>query len=425
MGLILNGSVYGKSYSDQTVTAEELLEIFQLKDKFKRLGTVLRFDLDESMMRKSGGEILHPQQVGLMCITSGSYEGDNFELIYFKTRVRKEAPTGTYYDFKPRKVYISGVSHAVNVKENKELAVYMFLHQNCMNSPTRKPGSRVIYKVHDAEEKSKEAYKKNKTIMGIYEELMTDDVDVLRLKAQGLKLGNMSHRTDEEVRMVIVEHFEKMRSQGKMNKFVEQFNSPYSMFTGLIMEAIQRNILVQTPNRGFFDYKWGPGTDLEGRVACTVPKGETPIEALIQYAQGNYEYFLTTIEKEINKDKERAGINKYLDKIKDNWSRGIMVSDLDKDSEVKSAFEMDADELIRFALGNDALELNRLDKKVYLISKGEIDGEHIFVPVDHTVWVPEFAIFLEDEANKDLNKKLRQKVQGHLSTIKKKSKAKA
>jgi len=428
MGLIINGNINGKSYSDQMVSADEVLEIFKLKEEFARLGKVLRFDLDESKLKKAGGEILHPQQEAIMCTTNGTINGDNFELIYFKTRTRISSPskgTGVEYNLNPRKILIVGMSHMVNLMDNKEMGVFMYLHQSCVESPVRHIGSRVIYTVHDSERKSKEAFKKNRLIMDVYEELMKGNIMDLRLKAQGLRLGNMTKKEDDIVRMELVAHFEKMKQQGKMNKFIEEFNAPYSMFTGLVMEAINRAILQQKQGKGRFEYVWGPGTDMEGNVACVVPAGEQPVEALIKYAHGNYEYFLSKIDGEIQKDKKREKLGSYLERIKNRMNEPNEITDEEiVEIEALSAYEMGIPELIVSAVEHDCIEYNRKTKEVYLVAKGELEEDACFIPKEGEDWKEAFTDFLNDDKNSDLLKTIRQKLNGHLSLSKKKAKSK-
>jgi len=425
MGLILNGNVKGESYKDKSVSAEELMDIFEVTDRMKKLGSSMRFDLDESKVRKVGSDTLHPQQEAIMCTTTGTIDGDLFELTYFKSRVSKKQGGNSYYEYKPRKIYIQGMSLGVNLKKDKELAVYMFLHQFCKSSPTRPAGARIVYDVHDSASKAEAQFKQNQAVMNIREQIMKDSVDVLILKAQGLNLGGMSNKEDFEVRMILMEYFDKMKRAGQMNKFIEQFNSPYSLFSGLIREAIQRSILVKEAKSGKFIYKWGVGTNDAGREAYSVPAGQAPLEALIQYASNNYEFFLKNIENEIIKSKNKLDVMKYAEDIRTSWNKGVIVRKEEVDSEelTKSVGDMSVLEIVEAAANLDCIECNRKDKGIYFIKGGELDGKPLMTVEDRSEWVENFSTFLELEENSKLLITLKRKVTGTVTQLKKKQTA--
>ena len=315
MGLILNGIVGGNKYEDELISADELIDLFKLKDKFKKTNTVMRFDLHSNMTVKKDGEVFHPQQISILCQTSGAYEGNQFELQYYKTRTRKDMGNKgiAEYMYTPRKILFQGNTLAVNTENDKELAVFLLLHTQCETSPVRKRGSRVVYLLHDPHAAALEQQKSMMAALNIYNSIANDNVESLRLIAQGMRLGNFTDKSASIVRASLFQRFEEMKAAGKMEQFIEMYESKVSTFQGIVLDAVHRAILTQIPEKGFFVYKWGVNTAKAGQVLYTVPKGQTPIEALIEFAIDNYETVILAIKDEIIKEKNRSGLDKAVD----------------------------------------------------------------------------------------------------------------
>lgn len=415
MGLILNGTIGNNRYEDQQVSAKELMDIFGIRDDLKRLGKVIRFDLADRKIRKQGNETLHPQQQAVLCMTNGTHEGEHYELLYYKQRTRKDGMNSKtiVYDYKPRKIYIQGVSHAVNTAEDLELAVFMYIHNDNVDSPTRKQGTRYTYKLHDNLKQAEDMFKHNTLIFNITQRIMNDDINALKLKAQGLKLGNFAEKTDVEVRSTLLEHFEKYKMSGRVNKFVEEFNSPYSTFTGIIMEAVQRGILQQKADKGQFVYVWGTKTDQSGKVACKIPKGEMPIEYLVKYAQANYEMFLKTIEQEIKKDEDYRGLSDALSSVY-VYSENELQEDKPVSSTASTPHEMNLSELVDKGLTYGVIEYNRSDKNIYFIKDEEYELPAILSVNDSKKWKEELTLYLNGNEGTDVQKSMRKKLHGKM-----------
>lgn len=332
MGLIINGIVGGNKYEDELISADELIDLFKVRDKFKKSNTVMRFDLHKNMTVKKNGEVFHPQQIAILCLTSGSFEGNQFELQYYKTRTRKDMGSKgkAEYMFSPRKIHFQGNTLAVNQENDKELAVFLLLHNQCETSPIRKKGSRVVFLLHDPHAKASEQQKKMMAALNVYNSIANDNIESLRLIAQGMRLGNFTDKSAAIVRAALFQRFEEMKASGKMEQFIEKYESKVSTFQGIILDAVHRGILTQNPEKGFFVYKWGVNTAKAGQVLYTVPKGQTPIEALITFAVDNYETVILAVKDEIIKEKNRNGLDKAVD---DTLKELIEISNTEEEAE--------------------------------------------------------------------------------------------
>lgn len=318
MGLILNGIVGGTKYEDEMVSADQLIKIFKIDNVFRRItGKVIRFDLHKSQKVKKNGETFHPQQISILCTTSGVFEGNQFELLYYKNRSRRDNMSqkgqAQLYIYTPRKIIFTGDSHPVNIENEKEMAVFMLLHNNCETSPIKKRGSRTVYTLFDSIAQANNQHQKMEESLRIYQAISNDNVESLRLIAQGMRLGNFTDKTEKEVRSALYTKFESMKAAGKVTQFIEQFESKVSTFQGIILDAVHRGILVQVTNKGFYHYQWGHGASRSGQTLYTVPKGLVPIEALITFAVDNYESVLVQLKDEIKKEKNRAGLDQSVD----------------------------------------------------------------------------------------------------------------
>ena len=332
MGLILNGIVGGNKYEDELVSADKLIDLFKLKDKFTKSKSVIRFDLHQNMTVKKDGEVFHPQQISILCLTNGTYEGDQFELQYYKTRTRKDMGTKgkADYMYAPRKIQFQGNTLAVNTENDKEMAVFLMLHTQCETSPVRKRGSRMVFTLHDPHAKALEQQKSMMAALNIYNSIANDNIESLRLIAQGMRLGNFTDKSASIVRAALFQKFEEMKAAGKMDEFIEKYESKVSTFQGIVLDAVHRGILMQVPEKGFFVYKWGVNTNKAGQLLYTVPKNQTPIESLIEFSIDNYETVILAIKDEIIKEKNRNGLDKAVD---DTLKELIEISNTEEEPE--------------------------------------------------------------------------------------------
>jgi hypothetical protein len=411
MSLIINGTVKGKSFEDKQISAKEVLELFGLKERFKRLDKTLRFDVVERKTKRSNGQIQHPERVAIMCITQATVDGDSFELIYYKTRVRKDSKGGkTYYDMNPRKVYIEGGSLPINTDQDLDLAVFLYLHSQNETSPVRIPSTRANFKLHDGAAQAENIFRENSIIFQITNSILKDDVNALRLKAQGLRLGNFANKDEMTVRSALLERFNKAKAEGKISKFIEDFNNPASMFTGIILEAVARGIITTKPDKGQYIYVWGANTKEKGSVVCRVLKGETPIEYLIKYAQNNYEYFMKTLEKEILNDQKRHGLESADEEI-EGLAQALSASSFGKTDplEGSSAHKVDMKTLVEAAVHYGVIEYSRRDNAIFNLKGDEYAGDALFQATQKD-WKTEYANWLEETANNEAAKKLKSQV---------------
>lgn len=417
MGLILNGTVGNETFTDKQISATELIKLFKLEDTMKRLDRTLVFQVVDRKVKKKDGQTQFPERTAIMCTTHGTIEGERFELSYFRQRTRKQNKSGIQvYDLLPRKIYIEGFSLPVNSKQDLELAVFLFLHSSNETSPTREVSSRSNFKLHDAAAMSDKVMRDSRMTFEITNKILNDDINVLRLKAQGLRLGNFTDKSEMDVRSALLNKFNEERMKGKLAKFIDEFNAPTSQFTGMLLEAISRAIIVSRADKGYFVYQWGSKAKEAGKTICKVAKGEQPLEYLIRFATNNYEVFLKSIEAEIESDLSRHGLsqnNERMDGLAKALSEGPFnfaekVSPLE--GSVKDAT---VEEIVEASLYYELIEFNRKETAVYAVKGGECEEAPILVVKDKKEWKSELVAFYHVDA--DAIKTLRSRLHAKLN----------
>lgn len=419
MGLLLSGIVDGQSYEDKIISADQAMKMFKIKESIEKLGSAIRFDLCENKFKKApNGEMQHPQQQAIMCTLNGTYNGDNFQLTYYEKRIPRKDKGITYYENAPKKIYFQGVTYPVNMEKNKELGVFLFLHHCCETSPVKREGEMVVFKVHDHVAIAEAKNKKTTLVFNLYSAIMSEkSVETMRIKCQGMKLGgNIKRMTLEELKSALIDRMNTLNNKGQLNKFIEEYNSPQSVFTGLMYEAVSRGILTQVPDKGSFVYKWGEGCQNAGKVAHRVEKGKHPMEDLIQYGVNNYEYFLKVIEAELARANDANHFQSLVEKVKKNWSNRIMDENEDLEQVVAAdVASMSISEVVEFSANANFIECNKIDSNVYVLKNDEIDGPALFKATDRKKWKDELVTYLLDGDNEKVLKTLRSKIRGKLN----------
>lgn len=147
--LELTGHIKGKSYNEDLVSADDLIDIFDIT--LPKKTDVIRYSLVKSSgtirMNRADGKETYAGAHLLTTFINGFYNGESVQLRYYNSKIPQGV--GNPVKYVPRKIEFTGKSQAFSLSRQKEQAVFTYMFKWCEQSPLREPHSEKVYTLRD------------------------------------------------------------------------------------------------------------------------------------------------------------------------------------------------------------------------------------------------------------------------------------
>lgn len=388
----LTGYFNGEYVEEKVVGARQLIEHFNLemlKDK-KRLVVELDANAAGTYSRNRSVNNNHAVQRMLHPLITGSYNGDQYFIRYYKTKVPRTDRGVTSFNYSPKRVSFRGSSEVIDLQgpdADLERAVFLSLCPSTSMSPFHSRGNSPMYLFKDREKDMETALMREQIIDNVTS-MILEEKSGQRLQriAKGITLpGNVrldSTKTEsgDAARLALLNLARKNPAL-----VIDSFNDDGVYATGVAFHAIDSG-LIKVVNLGGGRQAWR-WTDTGGEVLKIDP-GVAPRYALEQWIKqpANFAAFIN-----------RTG----SDKEDVNAPAGVDFDDLSDRDLIELAYEHKMVFLDRKKNRVYQLDGNgQVSNKALVVLKGEPDG-----------WMDEAANNLNSPVGKSLIKELRTKFQ--------------
>lgn len=226
----LSGSINGKNYDKQSVSAEQLNDIFNLGLSKKGYITI------SDMKKRAEPKIFQTSPV-----IRGLFDGSQVEVRYFTSKTVKEKVT----NYVPVRMIHNTGDYKISLEKNFEIAVFYALSPRTKGSPIQAPGTTYRFYVRDKMKEAQEELDKITKIDAIKAQLYTMGEEDLRVIARGLVLSGFNIPGDkntsvQEIKLALIKAATNFPRQ-----FASQFEDQGIAFRGLVKRALDLNIIVQ------------------------------------------------------------------------------------------------------------------------------------------------------------------------------------
>lgn len=232
-------------------------------------------ELHPSQVRpdRTNGGIKHTVEKGILAKFRGAHPKDHTDIeIAYSSSPAKKLQDGTL-QCNPRIIGFPGHKMRIDITQEKEKWVYLWLHKRCADSPFNKNGER-FYQVFNPEIIAKSQMAKDDVLTDCLIAIRETSFDQLLFKAKGMNIPTYEKK-EAEVRA-------EMNSLAKANpeKFIKEFTSETIAWKGTIKDAIDNHIFVQRNHMGMQRWYWGDQGARKNLEICIIDKGADAFEVL-------------------------------------------------------------------------------------------------------------------------------------------------
>ena len=408
MPLLIDGEIGDKTYTNQKITAKELIAIFELQDVFKK--KVIRFQKTNGIVKNSYGEIQKgPVMTSIPTYFDANYQGKSITIRYYKNQVRDpKSPNSMKY--LPNRLDWRGSDKTINPSETTEIALFYYLHRVNESSPLHAEGTRHLFKTMDVSKESLAVLLKEKESFNIKNEIISGDIKILRMRLKGLNEPDVDSMEDDVVRANLLSKYRFAERNQQLNQFVDNLQGNGTILYGMIIDAIDTNVIKlqrSTTNTKKMVWKWGEssskkriGTDILDVVASHQQDAKTQ---LVNYLESHPDTFGDALKSELSGQSNSKSLDKLV---------GSIIEDTQATTPIKGAPTNEDDEL--FFMGQQsqliALSTKKGKEGIYWLTEEGLQGALIVKATNTQTYLKEFSIFLATKAGEAVKKQLRDKL---------------
>ena len=411
MGFVLDGVYNDKVYDYKEVSTQTVVDLFNLADVLATRGNkaseVCLFQLDKTKCRVIKGQQRIINSLTIPCkFTTNTDKGETISVIYFETKNKKKNKVGAMStDYLPRKLFFGKKVTPISKGKYNDKIVFLALSPMCGTSPLYKLGTEKSYNLKDLDKEAIDYIENKQREFEVQSIIFAGAEKVVRLRAKGLGILGVDEMQAHEVRATLSKQLDRHIGEGKLDKFITDFNAPYSGIKGQILDCLDRGYIVAEKLDGnIWVYKWGPEvTEMNRNTICKVPRGLAPKEYFMDFMYNNWELHRQVIERAI----KRAPTDKIEQAVVE-FHKDLTNQEAEESAGPKKPTEMTNKELVMEAIMLGLVSHNPESKTVHWVTSKGIQKDPLFEANAH-LWVAKFETEL---SNDDLAKKLRQKIQG-------------
>ena len=307
------GILNGKMVEAKVVSAKELIEQFKLpidpskqsKVDFRLDNTQVAINLADGKERFSDTRLYKP-------IIIGSYNGDNYIIRYYKSKVPGDKGTAKY---SPNRVSFLGSGHSVRIPDNLEEAVMFALFPSCADSPFRDRFGKVDYRIAQPLEEAQGKLRVELMRGDVREQILKGSDEWIIQVTSGINLlhGMIDLETAQNHLLARVALLELATKD--LNFVVDALDSVQIKAAGIAAKAIeQRQVVLASQGAGqrawYFSQHYG------SKLICNAPVTKDANQALMMHLAmpDEREEFLVTLGMKPKRGGEIVDID-YSDEI--------------------------------------------------------------------------------------------------------------
>lgn len=244
---ILTGEFKGEAVQDRVTTADELINLFGLKNIADFGQKQLYFVVDESQYSK------HPDGTKAVVanrrvapVVEGIFNGVNYSIRYYSSMSRKPIGKDIQINYKPDRVQFRGTANAFVLPDAKELAVFWLLYKGTEQSPFRHARSgRPILKYQNTRVNEQVKFEAAERLTQLRSKILSLDDSLAIFYAKGFRKGNYTISRDRcetalGAKVALLEALEKFPTE-----FGDIVESASTYMLGVVMDLIDTDKIGQ------------------------------------------------------------------------------------------------------------------------------------------------------------------------------------
>lgn len=343
----VTGIIKGKMCEGAVVSAKDLIEEFKLPISDQRI----QFELAESQIaiNMADGKERYSDTRMYKPFITGSYNGNNYVIRYYKTRVDQGPQKPPKYT--PARLVYLNRSHVIDPASNLEEAVIFALHPLCAKSPFRNPRGKYDYTIASPAEDAKAKLRREVLRDDIRRQILQGTDEWVIMIAAGIHLIHRAFAADVlndamQSRVALLDFADK-----NLALMADTIDSPHVRAVGSAAKALEQGLIRIATGSGARQ-SWYYGEKIGSSEICKIPAGRDAKEILVDYLSvaDQRDEFLTRIGK-VNRVEVSAP--------------GEEVREIDLD---------DPSAVIRALKSQGAINIHPGELKVYQVVNGQYDG---------------------------------------------------
>lgn len=388
--LEVTGTLNGKVYKEEILTADQLAKEFGLdffNDK-ERITFKLNEDNPNVVKKnRADGKMRYPNSYQLTTFINGYFNGANLQIRYYRSKVNRGPNLMPRYS--PTRLRMNGKAKPLNLKKDKEEALFWLLFPTCKNSPLHDPRSHTAaYVMQDIAASAQAKFHRESLELKLRTSIMKLPDDLAVQIALGIKIGRLSIPMEEaenpiSAKVALIE-MSKKNPEGVRDAMA----SKSTMVDGAIIIAKRKGLIKIAPGANSKN-AWYYADSLGGEEILRLPAKGNPNKELGKY--------LANREAWIN-FQEITGIKP---------DSGVMSETPSESAEVTEEMDEDA-QVIQEGILNRCIVLHPTEDKVYIMEpSGHLQDRALLVIKDRKTWKEE----LLSRANKMIAGRVRKRLE--------------
>ncbi len=379
--LEVTGTLKGKVYKEDILTADQLAEAFGVADIFEERAPTtglfetrtLTFKLNTEnpnvvKRNRADGKLRYPTAYQLTTFINGFFEGANLQIRYYRSKVNGGPNLRPRYS--PARLRMNGKAKPINLARDKEEALFWLLFPHCKDSPLHDPKRHIAaYVLEDKEKMAQAKFQRESLELQLRSSIMQLPDDLAIQIALGIQVGRRTIPQDEaqsavSAKVALIE-LAKMNPQAVR----DAMSSKGTMIDGAIVLAKRRGLIHIAPGDNQKN-AWYYSDSLGGERIIGLPAKGNPNKELAKY--------LSSREAWIN-FQEITGITETEAKI----SEAPPVEEAAEEVSEEAA-------IIQEGLANRCIVLHPTEDKIYIMEpSGHFQDRALLVVKDRKTWKEE------------------------------------
>ena len=366
--LEVTGTLKGKVYKEEILTADQLAEAFNL-NFFEKDKATFKLNTENTNIVKrnrADGKLRYPNSYQLTTFINGFFEGANLQIRYYRSKVNNGPNLAPRYT--PTRLRMNGKAKPLNFSKDKEEALFWLLFPHCKDSPLHDPRRHIAaYVVEDLEKTAQVKFQKETLDLQLRSSIMRLSDDLAVQIALGIKVGRRSipaeeagHPVSAKVALIELAKIDPSAVQAAMS-------SKSTMVDGAIVLAKKRGLIRVAPGENQKN-AWYYADSLGGERIIGLPAKGNANKELANY--------LSSREAWMN-FQEMTGLS--VNESGDEVAQVDNVPELNEDAQV-----------IQEGIEGRCVVLHPTEDKVYIMeTTGHLQDRALLVIKDRKTWKEE------------------------------------
>lgn len=369
--LEVTGTLKGKVYHEEILTADQLAELFGLTETLQRReGITFKLNVDNPNVVKrnrADGKMRFPNSYQLTTFINGFFEGANLQIRYYRSKVNNGPNLRPRYS--PTRLRMNGKAKAINFRRDKEEALFWLLFPHCKDSPLHDPKRHLAaYVMEDIEKTAALRLNRESLDLKLRTAIMELEDDMAVQIALGIKVGRRSIPPQEAEHPVSAKVALIELSKLDPNAMRDALASKSTMIDGAVVLAKKRGLILIAPGDNQKN-AWYYADSLGGERIIGLPANGNPNKELAKY--------LSTREAWIN-FQEITGLKEG---VKETEAQVIATENVPVDEDAA---------VIQQGLDERCVVLHPTEDKVYIMEPtGHLQDRALLVIKDRKTWKEE------------------------------------